>query len=171
MSEDRPAVDQRHPAEVVTAMVQHVLDLAETWSRWDLTPIEIAVEGDGSRFYTPHKAMRRVVDHLLDHLAEMEARLEGRPTEPDRWHASSITTPADLAPFTEQDLEEARSRLRRLALIWDTRLRTLTDEQLDAQTGEAWTLREIAFHVAESGFYAESVGDLTTPRAGNRVCS
>jgi hypothetical protein len=170
MPEDRPVVDQRHPAEVVTAMVEHVLDLAETWPGWDLTPIEVAVDGEAPRVYTPHKAMRRVADHLLDHLAEMEARLEARPTEPDRWHASNITTSADMAPFTREDLDEARSRLRRLALIWDTRLRTLTDGQLDAQSGDAWTLRELAFHIAESGFYADSVGDLT-PQAAHRVRS
>jgi hypothetical protein len=163
MTDERPAVDQRHPADVVTAMVNHVLDLAETWHRWDLKPIEVAVEGESPRIYTPHKALRRVADHLVDHLAELEARLAGKPTEPDRWHASNITTPADLAPFTREDLDEARSRLRRLALIWDTRLRPLSDEQLDADDGDAWTLRQVAFHVAESAFYGDSVGNLTPP--------
>ncbi len=56
------------------------------------------------------------------------------------------------------DLDEARSRLRRLALIWEVRLRSLSDERLDAAEGHAWTLRQVAFHVAESAFYAESVG-------------
>lgn len=161
MADDRPATDERHPADVVTAMVDHVLDLAETWHNWDLNPIEVAVEGETSRIYTPHKALRRVTDHLVDHLGELEARLAGRPTEPDRWHASNITTPADFAPFTQEDYDEARSRLRRLALIWDVRLRALTDEELDADDGDAWTLRQVAFHVAESAFYGDSVGHLT----------
>jgi hypothetical protein len=160
MTDPGPAVDGRAPAEVVTAMVDHVLDLAQSWPRWDGTPIEVPVEGEPSRIYTPHKAIRRVADHLLDHLAEIEARLAGRPTEPDAWHASMMTTPADLVAFTLEDLEEARSRLRRLALIWEVRLRSLDDRQLDEQPGDAWTLRQLAFHVAGSRFYADSVGVL-----------
>jgi hypothetical protein len=141
-------------------MVDHVLDVAATWPRWNGRPVETPVEGEPARVYTPHKAIRRVADHLLDHLAELEARLAGRPTEPDHWHASAITTSADLASFTPDDLDEARSRLRRLALIWDVRLRSLSDQQLDEQAGDAWTLRQLAFHVAESAFYADSVGVL-----------
>ena len=154
--------DGCHPADVVTAMVDHVLGLAETWPRWNLQAIEVPVEGEPPRVYTPHKAVRRVTDHLIDHLAEIEARLAGRPTEPDRWHGSMVTTASDLAPFTHDDLDEAKSRLRRLALIWEVRLRSLTDQQLDAPAGENWTLRHVAFHVAESAFYADSVGALTT---------
>jgi hypothetical protein len=160
MTDPGPKTDDRHPADVVTGMVDHVLDLAATWPRWDGRPAEVPVEGEPARVYTPHKAIRRVADHLLDHLAEMEARLAGQPTEPDRWHASAITTPGDLAAFTSDDLDEARSRLRRLALIWDVRLRSLSDEQLDERAGDAWTLRQLAFHLAESAFYAESVGML-----------
>lgn len=160
MADPGPVTDDRHPADVVTGMVDHVLDLAATWPRWDGRPIEMPVEGEPARAYAPHKAIRRVADHLVDHLAEMEARLAGRPTEPDRWHASAITTPGDLAAFTSDDLDEARSRLRRLALIWDVRLRSLSDQQLDERAGDAWTLRQLAFHVAESAFYADSVGML-----------
>ena len=160
MTDHGPEVDDRHPADVVTNMVDHVLHLAATWPLWDGRPAEVPVEGEPPRTYTPHKAVRRVADHLVDHLAELEARLAGRPSEPDHWHASAITTPADLAAFTTDDLDEARSRLRRLALIWEVRLRSLSSQQLDEQTGGAWTFRQLAFHVAESAFYADSVGTL-----------
>lgn len=112
------------------------------------------------RIYTPHKAVRRVADHLVDHLAEIEARVARVPTIPDAWHASASTTPADLAPFTQDDLDEARSRLTRLAQIFEVRLSALTDAELDRRDGEAWSPRQIAFHLEESLYYADAVGDL-----------
>ena len=153
--DDRPTTDDRPPAEVVTAMVDHVLALAATWTRWDGEP-----RAAGDRTYTPHKAIRRVADHMVDHLAELEARLAGRPTIPDRWHASAITTEADRAAFTQDDLDEARSRLTRLAQIWDVRLRAIGDDAMEMEQAEPgqWTLREVAFHLAESTYYADAVG-------------
>ncbi|MEU5718605.1 hypothetical protein AB0G71_23055 [Streptomyces sp. NPDC020403] len=150
-----PVTDGRAPAEVVTAMVDRVLALAATWTGWDGDPVHT----DG-RAYTPHKAIRRVADHLIDHLAELEARLAGEETQPDHWHASAVTTPADLAPFTRDDLDEARSRLTRLARIWADRLGSLTAEQLDRSPGTGWTFRALAFHVAESAYYADALGEL-----------
>lgn len=154
------AVDGRSLAAAITSMVDGVLALAESWPHWDGQPIEVTVEGEAARIYTPHKAVRRIADHLLDHLAEVEARLAGRSTEPDTWHGSMVTTPADLAPFTAEDLDEARSRLRRLALMWEIRLLSLDACQLDHQDGDSWTLRQVALHVTESRFYADSVGML-----------
>ncbi|MEU8852610.1 hypothetical protein AB0C70_41800 [Streptomyces sp. NPDC048564] len=144
------------PAGPVTGMVDHVLTLAATWPNWDGTPARV-----DDRVYTPHKAIRRVADHLIDHLAELEARLAGEEPQPDHWHASSITTEADLAPFTPQDLDEARSRLTRLARIWTDRLDALSDDQLDDSPGEGWSFRELARHLEGSTYYADAVGDLS----------
>jgi hypothetical protein len=144
------------PAEAVTAMVDHVLTLAATWTNWDGKPAHV-----DDRVHTPHKAIRRVADHLIDHLAEMEARLAGEPPEPDHWHASALTSEADFAPFTREDLDEARSRLIRLARIWVNRLGALTDDQLDRSPGEGWTFRELAVHLKGSTYYADAVGDLS----------
>lgn len=136
-------------------MVDHVLALAATWLSWDGVPIP-----SEDRIYTPHKAVRRVADHMIDHLAEIEARLMGEETVPDHWHASMITTEADLAMFTRSDLEEARSRLTRFARIWANRLGTLSSEQLDHSPGEGWTFRRLALHLGGSVYYADAVGNL-----------
>lgn len=148
-------MSENTPAKAIEDAVAHALRLARTWTAWDGKPIL----GD-DREFTPHKAIRRIADHLVDHLAELEARVAGTTPLPDHWHASSVTTPADLAPFTQEDLDEATSRLTRLAQIWSVRLDALDDERLDRVEGDAWTLREVAFHVAESGGYADYVGEL-----------
>ncbi|MGW1193323.1 hypothetical protein [Streptomyces sp. NPDC002559] len=153
--DEAPVTDDRDPAQVVTDMVDHVLALAGTWTAWDGRPVPA-----DDRLYTPHKAIRRVADHMIDHLAEMEARLVGEETRPDHWHASAITTAADLAPFTGADLDEARSRLTRLARIWANRLDVLEPGVLDRSPGTGWTFRGLAFHVAESAYYADCVGAL-----------
>jgi hypothetical protein len=136
--------------------VAEVLDIAATWLGWDQIPIR----HDGNA-WTPHKAMRRVADHLLDHLAEMDCRLAGLPTVPDRWRGRTVTTDADFARFTEADLDEATSRLTRLAVCYRARLSGMTADQLDARPqDDGWTPREIVDHVANVTFYAEAVGRL-----------
>lgn len=153
--DETPATDDRDPAEVVTHVVDHTLRLAATWTAWDGRPFEI-----DDRVYTPHKSIRRLADHLLDHLAEIDARLAGARPQPDAWHASMSTTASDLAPFEQEDLDEARSRLIRIADLWSNRLNSLTQDQLDRSPGEGWTFRQLAFHLAGSVYYADAVGDL-----------
>lgn len=161
MTDETPITDDRDPAAVVTEMIDHVLRLAATWTAWDGRPLHA-----DDRLYTPHKAIRRVTDHLIDHLAELESRLAGEQPIPDRWHASASTTPGDLAAFTDQDLDEARSRLTRLGRIWAVRLNALTPGQLDQSPGQGWTFRQIAFHLPDSAYYADSVGNLSAVGSG-----
>nr|WP_051778502.1 hypothetical protein [Kitasatospora phosalacinea] len=154
-------LERDDPAAQVTGAVARALDLAATWTAWDGRPLVV----DG-RVYTPHKAVRRIADHLVDHLAEWEARLVGREPQPDHWHASATTTPADLAPFTAEDLDEARSRLVRLGRIWADRLGAADDAQLDRSPGRGWSFRLLATHVAGSlDYYAGAVGRLGTATA------
>ncbi|MFD7630064.1 hypothetical protein ACFV7Q_29260 [Streptomyces sp. NPDC059851] len=149
-------LERDDPAAQVTKAVARVLDLAVTWTAWDGQPLAA-----DDRVYTPHKAIRRVADHLVDHLAELEARLAGQEPQSDHWHASATTTPADLAPFTTEDLDEARSRLVRLGRIWADRLGALSDAQLDRSPGQGWSFRRLAAHVAGSlDYYAGAVGPL-----------
>jgi hypothetical protein len=151
-----PQTDDRDPATLIPTAVAEILDVAETWIGWDRRP----VYHDGNA-WTPFKALRRVADHLLDHLAEIDCRRAGLPTLPDRWHGRMVTTDADFARFTEVDLDEATSRLTRLAVCYQARLTGPGAELLDVRPADqAWTLREVVHHVANVTYYAECVGRL-----------
>jgi hypothetical protein len=157
--ETPPQTDDRDPALILPTAVNEVLAVAETWLGWDGQP----VHRDGN-VWTPHKALRRVADHLLDHLAELECRLAGQPAIPDRWHGRRVTTDADFARFSEIDLDEATSRLTRLAACYRARLTGLDAARIDERPADgAWTLREIVHHVANVTYYARMIGDLDRP--------
>jgi hypothetical protein len=155
----RPDIDDRDVATVIPAAITEVLEIAGTWLGWDGRP----VFRDGNA-WTPHKALRRVADHLLDHLAEIECRLAGEPTLPDQWHGRMVTTDSDFARFTEVDLDEATSRLARLAACYQARLGGLAPQALDARPDEAtWTIREVVHHVSNVTYYANTIGRLSGP--------
>jgi hypothetical protein len=156
-TDDAPAVDERDPATLIPDAVEEILRLAATWLAWDGAPRF----GDGNA-WTPLKALRRVTDHLLDHLAEIEAVLAGHTTVPDTWLGRTVTLDSDWARFTEADLNEARNRLRRYAELYRIRLGGLSAEDLDRTQPRAWTLRQIAHHVANVTYYARQVGDLAS---------
>jgi hypothetical protein len=149
-------MEDTNPADGVVTAVERTLALAHSWLAWDGQP---RLSEDGARIYTPHKAVRRSADHLIDHLAEVEALLADEPSQPDGWHGSLVTTDADWARFTETDLVEAEQRLRRLAKTFWLRYRAAGPDEWDRPRGGSWTLREIAEHLA-SAWYAEQVGDL-----------
>ena len=133
------------------------LRLVTTWPAWDGRPRT----SDDGRTFTPHKAVRRIADHLVDHLAEVEALLAGVPTQPDEWHASALTSAADLAPFTVDDVREAEQRLGRLGRTFTLRYAALDPAEWDKDRSPNWTLRQIAEHLVELDWYAEQVGDLS----------
>ncbi|WP_426505363.1 hypothetical protein ACPPVO_47025 [Dactylosporangium sp. McL0621] len=138
---------------VIDAAVEEVLGLAQGWLGWDGRPVVF----DGNA-WTPHKSLRRVTDHLVDHLAEIMCRLNGLDPLPDHWHGRTVTTHADYARFTETDLEEATSRLTRLALMYRAGLRGLDPAVLDARPDpDTWTLREVVEHVAGVVYYARAM--------------
>jgi hypothetical protein len=146
-----------NPGQIVAAAVERSLKLVATWPAWDGQPRT----SDDDRVFTPHKAVRRIADHMIDHLAEVEALLAGVPTQPDQWHASATTSAADLAPFTEEDVREAEQRLRRLGRTFELRYAALAPAEWDKDRSPNWTLRQIAEHLTELDWYAEQVGDLS----------
>jgi hypothetical protein len=148
---------ETNPGTAVVTAVEDCLELAATWLTWDGRP---HLSEDGDWIYTPLKAVRRIADHLVDHLAEVEALLAGAPTMPDEWHGSQLTFEADWARFTEADLREARQRLRRLARTFELRFEAAGPDEWDAPRSPNWTLREIAEHLTGVRWYAEQVGRL-----------
>ena len=71
-----------------------------------------------------------------------------------------MSPPADLAPFTANELNEANERFTRLAQLWHLTYTPLDDTTLDAPAVDAMTLRELAHHTAESIDYATTIGTL-----------
>jgi hypothetical protein len=149
----------QNPAELVVAGIERCLDHALTWHAWDGRPIARTDDG-APNTWTPYKALRRITDHLLDHLHQVEALLAGAEPIPDEWHGRRVTLDADWARFTEADLDEARSRLRRLGRTYLLRYQAAGPAAWDAPRDPDWTLREIAEHVANVSYYAEQVGRL-----------
>jgi len=133
------------PDELVLRSVEDALATAERWIGWS----------GGALFslgnaWTPHKALRRITDHLIDHLNQVECRAAGVAPVPDDWRGRATTLATDWAPFTEDELNEASARLRRLAQTTAGRLLALRDEWDRDPGGGEWTLRAIATHLAEA---------------------
>jgi hypothetical protein len=110
--------------------------------------------------WTPAKALRRITDHLIDHLHEVQALLAGAEPLPDEWHGRLVTLDSDWARLTEPDFDEASSRLRRLARTYLLTYEMAGPAAWDVPREPAWTLREIAEHVSGVCAYAEYVGNL-----------
>jgi hypothetical protein len=172
---------------LVADSVEACLEIAATWHAWDGRPVARTVDGKPNT-WTPAKALRRITDHLIDHLQQAEAllawggdppgtprcadgawpasrqapsrELAGVPSIPDTWHGRFVTLDADWARFTEADYDEACSRLRRLGRWYVLRYEAAGPAAWDESRGGEWTLREIAEHVAGVRYYAEQVGSL-----------
>ena len=148
-----------NPGQLVADAVEECLRLAASWHAWDGRPIAVMADGKPNT-WTPYKALRRITDHLIDHLHEVEALLAGAEPVPDTWHGRFVTLDADWARFAEVDFDEAGSRLRRLARWYVLRYQSAGEAAWDEPRAEAWTLREIAEHVAGVTSYAQQVGSL-----------
>ena len=152
-----------NPADVVVAGVERCLEYAATWHAWDGRPIAHTADGPADlrpNVWTPAKALRRITDHVIDHLHEVHALLAGAEPLPDEWHDRLVTLDSDWARLTEPDFDEASSRLRRLARTYLLTYEMAGPDAWDAPRDPAWTLREIAEHVSGVCAYAEYVGNL-----------
>ena len=63
-----------NPGQLVSDSVEACLEIAATWHAWDGRPVARTVDGKPNT-WTPAKALRRITDHLIDHLQQVEALL------------------------------------------------------------------------------------------------
>jgi hypothetical protein len=150
-----------NPGELVASSVESCLELAATWHAWDGGPIARTMD-DLPSVWTPLKALRRINDHLIDHLHEVEALLAGAEPVADEWRGRLVTLDGDWGRFTEADYNEACQRLRRLGRLYVLRYAAAGPAEWDNPRDPALSLRAIAEHVSHITVYAEQVGRLDT---------
>ena len=106
--------------------------------------------------YTPRKPLRRVLDHALDHLNQIDQwqrwRTDGVvPTPTDGWAPSTVTLPEDRLPLTAADLDAWLWRIDQAMRLLTQRAAGLSDDDLDWQPPDGgWPLRRVLHHVARS---------------------
>jgi hypothetical protein len=111
-----------------------------------------------SLIFTPRKVLRRVLDHALDHLNQLEQWLiwqrgGDRPAPTDGWIGSAETLPEDTLPLTERDLAGWLWRIDLAVEVLATRASQLSAEQLDWSPPNEWSLRKILHHTASGEVY------------------
>lgn len=109
---------------------------------------------------TPRKILRRVLDHLLDHLNQIDQWVAWQdhdivPVPTDGWAPSAVTLDEDTLPLTEADLSAWLWRIDLVVGLLTTRTSHLTSAQLDWQPPDGgWNLRRVIHHVARTYGYA-----------------
>jgi hypothetical protein len=169
-AEARPYLTRltRHPADREVASVM----TAELFRRLTRRPAAPGADRttpapDPARYtYTPRKVLRRVLDHALDHLNQIDQwrawRRDGViPTPTDGWASSTVTLPEDRLPVADADLEAWLWRIDQAIRLLGGRADELTDDELDwAPPDGGWTLRRVVHHVARSeGLYARALDE------------
>jgi hypothetical protein len=125
-----------------------------------------APAGVGRYTYTPRKTLRRVLDHALDHLNQIDQWLAWQyhgvvPTPTDGWVPSTVTLPDDRLPLTPPDLDAWLWRVDQAARLVQQRAATLTEAELDWQPPDGgWPLRRVLHHLARwQWLYAGSLDE------------
>jgi hypothetical protein len=132
-------------------------------------------EVDAAHRYTPRTILRRILDHSLDHLNQVEQWLAWReqgvtPTPTDGWVSSAQTLLEDRAPISPEDLNAWLWRIDVTAGLLAQRAQTLTEDQLDwPPPAGGWTLRRMLRHVASAErYYAVWLDDTFSDEPGDR---
>ena len=133
----------------------------------DPEPAPLTAARGAERYtYTPRKTLRRVLDHALDHLNQIDQWIEWRrdgvvPTPTDGWVPSTVTLPDDRLPLAQPALDAWLWRIDQAARLLRQRAAGLTDEELDWLPPDGgWPLRRVLHHVARSErLYAASLDE------------
>jgi hypothetical protein len=122
--------------------------------------------GVGRYTYTPRKVLRRVLDHALDHLNQIDQWLAWRrdgvvPTPTHGWVPSTVTLPDDQLPLTEPDLDAWLWRIDQAARLLVQHAGRLSEDEVDWRPPDGgWPLRRVFHHVARSELlYAASLDE------------
>jgi len=123
----------------------------------DARPVPLTAPGGVGRYtYTPRKALRRVLDHALDHLNQIDQWLAWRrhgvvPTPTDGWVGSTVTLPDDRLPLAPADLDAWLWRVDQASRLVVQRAAGLTEAELDWLPPDGgWPLRRVLHHLARS---------------------
>jgi hypothetical protein len=144
----------RHdPAREVLAVMTD-----ELFVRWtDARPGPLTAPAGVTRFvYTPRKALRRVLDHALDHLSQIDQWLAWQhhgvvPTPTDGWAPSTVTLPDDRLPLAPADLDAWLWRIDQATRLVVRRAEQLSLAELDWLPPDGgWPLRRVLHHLARS---------------------
>src|SRR5438552_10785136 len=161
----RRLLDQPAGAEVRSPMTNQLYDrLTQPADPRKRVPIDYTAVD--SYTYTPRKPLRRVLDHALDHLNQIEQWQRWRrdgvvPTPTDGWVPSTVTLPEDRLPLTAADLAAWLWRIDLAMSLLIQRAARLGEEELDWQPPDGgWALRRVLHHVARSEvLYAASLDE------------
>ena len=149
----RRLLDQPPGAEVRSPMtIQLFQRLTQPANATGRKPIDYT--SVQSYTYTPRKPFRRVLDHALDHLNQIDQwqlwRRDGVvPTPTDGWVPSTVTLPEDRSPLTAKDLDGWLWRVDQAMRLLAQRAAALAQDELDWQPPDGgWPLRRVLHHVA-----------------------
>jgi len=141
------------PAHEVTSVMTNELFFRLT----DAHPAPLTSPPGARRYtYTPRKVLRRVLDHALDHLNQIDQWLTWRrdgvvPIPTDGWVPSTVTLPDDRLPLDRRDLDAWLWRIDQAARLLHQRAAGLTQDELDWLPPDGgWPLRRVLRHVARS---------------------
>src|SRR5258706_14928071 len=120
------------PAREVTSVMTNELFVRLT----DARPAPLTAPRGARRYtYTPRKILRRVLDHALDHLNQIDQWLAWRgdgvvPTPTDGWVSSTVALPDDRLPLAKQDLDAWLWRIDQATRLVVRRARQLSEAEL-----------------------------------------